>query len=248
MNLAEWHSKRNKVGREYYMVGNGYITGLVQIDRSGPGGPVCLLVQDPHTFGLNWAYKEDTYLFDPEQGLEETQLTVTLDGRRFQPVRFNVEEKWRQGNQPILDVHWWAGFVRVTETFFASTHQPVLFRRVMLENRGQDETDAWTLLPFVPNVKQFGPACVMGDAMVCEGKAGSLGMGVVEKGRNVSEIQNQRIAVQRLHLAPGQSCTMTYAYAYAQSKEAVVAALQSAAKEGVENAPWQLTAPQRRCS
>ena len=61
---ADWHNRRYKEGRDYYMVGNGWITGLIQIDRRGPGAPLALIVQDPNQFGLGWCQKPDTPLFD----------------------------------------------------------------------------------------------------------------------------------------------------------------------------------------
>lgn len=227
---ADWHNRRYKEGRDYYMVGNGWITGLIQIDRSGPGAPLALIVQDPNQFGLGWCQKPDTPLFDAEVGFEQTQLTLHVDDRPFTPYPSNLTAAWQEQGLPIVETAWWGSFVKVQEVFYADADGPILYRKVTVTNRGHYSVEAKISADFMPN-HRAGFSAVTTDAsgQLLQARNAANCMGLTARADSEAAItanitknaQAGAITVAYSCLSPGQSYEVVFAYILADTEQAV---------------------------
>ncbi|MBC8080308.1 MAG: hypothetical protein H7X86_08180 [Gorillibacterium sp.] len=227
MSKVEWHKQAYMNGREYFPIGNGQISGFVQWDRSGLNQPLTLLLQNPEIlepFTMDGIPKQHTYLFNPDQGLDQTALTVTVDGRMFRPIHSNLEVVWKSGEEaPIVVACWWAGQVRIQEQFFVSVENPFLYRTVTVENPSNCPVTIRLELPFVPNPHKFPSMEFIKetDIIWAKGEPGAVGLGVKGNSDQLSVTQdsNEYKAV----FAPGElipreshTCTFTYILAVGQ--------------------------------
>ncbi|OPA74233.1 hypothetical protein BVG16_24200 [Paenibacillus selenitireducens] len=218
MNMQEWHKLIFTSGRDYYMVGNAQVTGVVQIDNSGPGSPVTFFVQDPHYFKEAQA-KDYSYLFSQEEGLEPSVLTVAVDGREFRAVTSNIRPRWRRDGSSIVDVTWWAGPVRVTETYFASISEPIVYRQIRLHNKGDFSCRVKCSTRFTPNPHHFNRSETLLDqrGYVAVGEKFQIGLiGVEGSGEKpVLESGEQSvIGYEWNELYPGTSATAAFGYIF----------------------------------
>ncbi len=179
MILKEWHNMAFMTGRDYYPVGNGRITGVLQIDHGGFYAPVTLIIQSPENFSNKKFMKESTYLFDAEQGCEDTALVASVDGRKFKAMHSNMHAGWKDGKSAaIAEACWWAGPLRIRETLFASATGPVIYRAVNMKNEGEYECEAAILASFLPNTTIFGKSSVSDEIPAASASGETESMGI----------------------------------------------------------------------
>ena len=124
-------------GGFYFFLGNGLIQGAVQVSPMGEGTALGLIVMDPEILGP----KRSSLTMDPERGLEDTEVSILLQGRTFKAGR-EVDAAWTEhSGQPAVEAFWQAGGFTVTEsTFCPFPEKPVLRRKI---NVRHDDGAIW---------------------------------------------------------------------------------------------------------
>ncbi len=120
-------------GVDYFFLGNGRVLAAVQVDPSGTGTPLGLLLMRPECFG----HKRAALTFDQEVGLAGTALTIEAGGRARQARAGAVEARWvDRGGVPAVAASWQDGGVLVEETFFCPDRVlPRLVREIRVRAR-----------------------------------------------------------------------------------------------------------------
>ncbi|MBI4882109.1 MAG: hypothetical protein HY812_20975 [Planctomycetes bacterium] len=115
-------------GADYFFLGNGHVLAAVQVDPSGTGTPLGLLLMRPERFG----HKRAALTFDPEEGIAGTALLVETGGRVHQARPGAVLARWTDsGGVPAVAASWQDGGVQVEETFFCPDRvSPRLVREI----------------------------------------------------------------------------------------------------------------------
>ena len=108
-------AQTNASETEYFFLGNGQITAVLQWSRNREMSPYGLLLWGPDLFPR----KESTFLFHPESGLGETMLTLTIDSNEYQATHEKTRVRWESIDPltPVVSVEWEAGPVQITERF-----------------------------------------------------------------------------------------------------------------------------------
>jgi hypothetical protein len=116
----------------YFFLGNGGVQAAVQVAPGGEGTPVGLLVMDPERLRK----KREALTFDPETGLEDTLVRVSILETGHTARGQQVEAGWSNSEGvPKARVEWRAGSVEVCEEFFCpDPDAPVLARILNLRN------------------------------------------------------------------------------------------------------------------
>ena len=135
-------------GIEYFWIGNGDITGVVQYSPKDPLSSFFgLTLMDPERFCRKWS----TYLYHPERGFSGTRVGVAISetrageagqagmihgvrGYSIAPENFrSVRWKYVDG-VPVTSLIWRAGECEIEEEFFVPSEGALFFRRVTVKN------------------------------------------------------------------------------------------------------------------
>lgn len=135
-------------GLEYFFVGNGDITGVVQYSPKDPQTTFFgFTLMNPERFCRKWS----TFLYHPERGLTATRLGVTVDDTdssvdaktgMFAGVKgYTVSTEnftsigWKYPDEvPVVSLVWKAGDCEIEEEFFVPHEGGIFFRRVRIRN------------------------------------------------------------------------------------------------------------------
>lgn len=114
----------------YFFIGNGRIQAAVQYAPGGEGSRFGLIIMNPEKLRR----KREALSFDPEEGLEQTALTIQIDGKDYRPD--NCAISWSEEDAiPTVVAEWSAGDISVTERFFCcSKTEPAISREVLFQN------------------------------------------------------------------------------------------------------------------
>jgi hypothetical protein len=199
--------RTNPPGCVYYFLGNGWIQAAIQVNRSGQGTALGLLLMHPEKFGK----KREALNFHPERGIEDSQICLGFDDHEYRPDPASLKARWqRDGHVPVVAAQWQAGDMLVREEFYCpSPREPRLWRVVTVQNRGKQPhfTKLWLALAQRRNdqavdVKELGPYVQMmrPDARtvtvfeyaLVEGVSGNgvVDLAMIKKPRPSSEIQD----------------------------------------------------------
>jgi hypothetical protein len=139
--------RTNPPGGVYYLLGNGHIQAAIQVNRSGQGTPLGLLLMHPEKFGK----KREALNFHPERGIEDSQIHLNVDGRDYLAEAAVLQVRWeKNGNVPAATAEWRAEGIGVREEFYCpSLHDPRLRRLVTLHNHTDQphRVEALTAVP-----------------------------------------------------------------------------------------------------
>ena len=131
---------------DYYFLGNGYITPVIQVCASGEGTPIGLLIMDPQTFGP----KRAALTLSPKDGLHGTMLEVSIEGNSILPQPSGVIARWCSWEHlPCVEATWGDEKINIRERFFCPDRKtPVVSREIRIDNRTKKalELDARTRL------------------------------------------------------------------------------------------------------
>jgi len=145
--------RTNNPGLEYYLLGNGQILISVQTSPKPESGTHCgMLVMSSEHF----ARKMSTYLFHPERGLQNTRMTVTLDGKSYGPESGNSTVRWEYPDRvPTIVIEWIAGDCHVREELFCPSHDPALVRTVTIGYTAAAPVNPTGVILLYPNLMFF---------------------------------------------------------------------------------------------
>ena len=120
----------------YYFLGNGHITAVVQICRSGEGTPVGLLIMNPEKFG----HKRNCLTMAAENGLTDTMLKLSGERIELTPQPENVTASRHEFQSvPQVIIKWGNRQIEITEKLYCPDRkQGRLLREIELRNKGQE--------------------------------------------------------------------------------------------------------------
>ncbi|MDH4218797.1 MAG: hypothetical protein OEW23_08470 [Candidatus Aminicenantes bacterium] len=124
----------------YFFLGNGIIQAAIQVAPSGEGTPIGLLIMNPN----HLAKKRESLSMDPESGLENTMIRISLEGSLHSPQASTLQARWSKDYKiPSVRVTWQSSGFEVDEFFYCpNLSQPVLVREVRVKNL-QDESTSF---------------------------------------------------------------------------------------------------------
>jgi hypothetical protein len=143
----------NNPGLEYYFLGNGQILVALQSSMRPEEGTHCgvLLMSSEH-----FSRKMSTYLYHPERGLQNSRVTVVINGKGFLPECGISTVGWRYPNSiPTVTIGWEAGGCAVTEELMCPVNDSALVRTVTIHNKTSAAVTASGIALLYPNLMFF---------------------------------------------------------------------------------------------
>jgi hypothetical protein len=155
-------------GLEYYYLGNGLITTVVQhCTVPSSGTSYGLLLTDPEHF----ARKSSTLLYHPESGVERTMVTVTVNDKLHHPTLVSLDVHWEYpGEIPTVVATWRAGRCTVQEELWCPIGVPALVRTVRVTNHGAVPADVETQAMLYSNPTLFDEQVAIEDEGILEAR------------------------------------------------------------------------------
>ena len=102
-------------GVNYFFIGNGFITAVVQYCPSSEGTTLGLILMHPEKFGP----KRKALTFDPRKGLSQTGLKVTSQKFKLVPNSLNIDVEWvYEETVPVIQAIWGNETLVVIERFY----------------------------------------------------------------------------------------------------------------------------------
>ncbi|MDE3056488.1 MAG: hypothetical protein KGJ59_00840 [Bacteroidota bacterium] len=143
----------NNPGTEYYFLGNGLITAVLQTSASEDAGTHCgLLVMSPEHFGR----KISTFLYHPERGLANSRLYVICGTKTYVPQFSSTTLNWDYPEKiPTLEMEWSAGECVVRENFFCPINFPAIVRTITIRNVSGRPVNVDSYMYLYPNLMFF---------------------------------------------------------------------------------------------
>jgi len=140
-------------GLEYFFLGNGLITAVVQhCTVPSSGTSYGLYLMDPEHF----ARKSSTFLYHPESGVERTMVTVTVNEKLHSPTLASLDIHWEYpGEIPTVVATWRAGRCTVREELWCPIGVPALVRTVRVTNNGAAPVNVQAQAILYPNPMLF---------------------------------------------------------------------------------------------
>ncbi len=140
-------------GLEYYYLGNGLITAVVQhCTVASSGTSYGLFLMHPEHF----ARKSSTFLYHPESGVERTMVTVAVNEKLYHPTLASFDLRWEYpGGIPTVVATWRAGRCTVQEDLWCPIGVPALIRTVRVTNQGSAPVDVETQAMLYANPTMF---------------------------------------------------------------------------------------------
>ncbi len=117
-------------GVNYFFVGNGRITAVVQFCPSGEGTCLGLILIHPEIFGP----KRSALTFDAETGLAQTSLRIISQKSKLTSDSLNVDVWWEDNDSiPVIQARWGNEKLTVNERFYCPDLQhPRIIREIHL--------------------------------------------------------------------------------------------------------------------
>ncbi len=121
-------------GREYFFLRSGKAKMVIQADKSGIAPAFTYMLFDAENPGQT-AKKTNALNYIPGTNFSQTALKVILGKVEFSALGHNSEAKWvtRNGSAAV-ELLWWAGGIRVEETFALSDKSGHFIRTIYLTN------------------------------------------------------------------------------------------------------------------
>ncbi|MCX6223165.1 MAG: alpha-L-fucosidase [Bacteroidia bacterium] len=119
-----------QTGREYFFLRSGKAKLIIQADKTGMGPAFTYMLFDAENPAQTGS-KKNALNYIPGTNFSHTALKVVLGTVEFSALGHNSEAKWiTKNNSPAVELSWWAGGIRVQETF-APAEQPGNFSRAI---------------------------------------------------------------------------------------------------------------------
>ncbi len=132
-------AKTDLPGVNYFFLGNGHIEAVIQLNPSGDGSPMGLLIMHPEEFGP----KSDALSFDREKGLQATMVSVISEKDTLQENPSFINAAWTDVRGiPAVEVTSRNSNTSVNELFYCpDRNSPVLARRICARNQTPESMD-----------------------------------------------------------------------------------------------------------
>jgi len=123
-----------QTGREYFFLRSGRVKMIIQADKSGTGPAFTYMLFDAEDPRLT-ASKKNALNYLPGTNFSQTSLKVILGNVEFSALGHNSSAKWvTRDSNPAVELTWWAGGVRVNETFALAVQPGNFTRTIALTN------------------------------------------------------------------------------------------------------------------
>ena len=143
----------NNPGLEYYFLGNGRVLAAVQTSPKPEYGTHCglLFMSSEH-----FCRKMSTYLYHPERGLQNSRVTVIVNGVGYPPEYDRSTVVWRYPDEiPTVRIEWEAGGCAVVEELMCPVNDSALVRTVTVHNKNSTAVKASGTALLYPNLMFF---------------------------------------------------------------------------------------------
>jgi hypothetical protein len=145
--------RTNNPGVEYYFLGNGQMLFALQSSPTPESGTHCglLLMSSEH-----FARKMSTYLFHPERGLQNSRLSIIVDGKSYSPEyeKSSIRREDAEGI-PTIVIEWPAGDCLIREELMCPSGDPALVRTVTVHNKSSMPVRVTGIILLYPNLMLF---------------------------------------------------------------------------------------------
>jgi len=134
-----------QAGRNYYFLRTGNVKFILQADQSGTGPAFTWMIFNagiPSQTGS----KKNALNYTEGSNFSETAARVRLGDVEFTALPHNSSIRWiTQDSVPAIECTWWAGGVKVTETYAVSDTPGTIVRTVQLKSADLMGSDTVTL-------------------------------------------------------------------------------------------------------
>ena len=119
-------------GREYFFLRSGNIKFILQADQAGTLPAFTWLAFNANVPSQS-ANKRSALNYTPGSNFSESALQVVIGNVAFTSLPFNSEVKWTtRDSAPAVECSWWAGGVKVTETYSVDEQPDRILRKISL--------------------------------------------------------------------------------------------------------------------
>jgi hypothetical protein len=193
------------VGREYFVLRSGNAKLILQSDRSGVQPAVTYMLFDADR-PCQTLRKGRAFNYTPGRGCWSSALEVVLRGVPFTALPHVTDVRWKaEAAIPSVEAHWWAGGIRVTESFTALEGSNAFVRKITLTGKDLAGPDTIRLRLSLPPGRYFSrEGMLIGIA-----ENAALGIRFVGQVDSVADEQKGYIESAPIPVVPGGSITVT---------------------------------------
>ena len=186
-------------GREYYILRSGNAKLILQSDKAGLQPAFTYMLFDAGK-PCQTLRKERAFNYSSQEACSSSALEVVLGGVAFTALGHNTEVHWNvRDGIPCVEATWWAGGIRVQESFSALEGANGFLRRIVLSGMDIAGTDFVRLRLSLP------PGTYFKEQSILQGIIGNISMGIAVLGGIASDIDGQhgRMETAPIRVVPG---------------------------------------------
>ena len=192
-------------GREYFILRSGNVRMIIEANAAGTQPAVTYLLFDANK-PCQTLRKERAFNYERGRNCTASALELILGDTRFTAVPHNTSVRWTQHNGiPTVEARWWAGGVRVTESFLALADAGTFIRRIALEGANLAGPDTVRLRLALPST----PYHTAGSMLAAVTGTSALAIGVMNPAHGNVDVNNGWITSDPIAIRPGGRATLS---------------------------------------
>jgi hypothetical protein len=193
------------VGREYFVLRSGNAKLILQSDKVGVQPAVTYMLFDADR-PCQTLRKGRAFNYTPGRGCWSSALEVVMRGVPFTALPHVTDVHWtNEDGIPSVVAHWWAGGIRVTETFTALEGTNAFVRKITLTGKDLAGPGTARLRLSLPPGRYFSREGML--VGIAENVA--LGIRFIDQISSVVDVQNGSLESAPIPVRPGGSITVT---------------------------------------
>jgi hypothetical protein len=191
-------------GREYFILRSGNAKLILQSDRVGMNPAVTYMLFDASR-PCQTLRKGRAFNFTLGKACASSALEVLLRGTPFTALGYTTKVQWSiQKGVPSVVASWWAGGIKVTESFTPLVDANAFVRKITLQGRNLAGPDTVRLRLSLPPGRFF----TRGGMLM--GVAENVAMGIAFSGSNATvDVRQGCIETAAIPIAPGGEAEIT---------------------------------------
>jgi hypothetical protein len=192
-------------GREYFMLRSGNAKLVLQSDKSGMQPAVTYMLFDANR-PCQTLRKDRAFNYVPGSNCQSSALEVVLRGVSFTAVAHVAGVHWSYADGvPSVEAQWWAGGIRVTESFTALEAANTFIRKITLEGKDIAGPDSVRLRLHLPAGRFFSERSML--VGIAENTA--LGIGFMKPASGIVNAQDGFIETDPIRITPGHEVVIS---------------------------------------
>ncbi len=192
-------------GREYFMLRSGNAKLILQSDKSGLQPAVTYMLFDANK-PCQTLRKGRAFNYTPGKACSASALEVVLRGVPFTALGRTTNVHWRYHDGiPSVEAHWWAGGIKVTESFTALEGSNTFVRNITLTGKDLAGPDTVRLRLSLPPGRFFAHESML--VGIAENVA--FGIGFVGQASAIVDERHGYIESLPICIAPGSQVAET---------------------------------------